>query len=57
MGNPQTKLGQQMKFIQRLTGIPAPGTEQYEALNKAGDYEEVKKAFELFCFGGSDDLK
>ncbi|CAL6111876.1 Conserved_hypothetical protein [Hexamita inflata] len=57
MENPQTKLGQQMKFIQRLTGIPAPGTEQYEALNKAGDYEEVKKAFELFCFGGSDDLK
>ncbi|CAL5996509.1 Conserved_hypothetical protein [Hexamita inflata] len=57
MGNPQTKLGQQMKFIQRLTGIPAPGTEQYEALNKAGDYEIVKKAFELFCFGGSENMK
>ncbi|CAL6049664.1 Conserved_hypothetical protein [Hexamita inflata] len=53
----QPQLSQQIKFVQKLTGIPIPGTEQYESLNKANNYEIVKKAFELFCFGSSDDLK
>ncbi|CAL6101096.1 Conserved_hypothetical protein [Hexamita inflata] len=53
----QPQLSQQIKFVQKLTGIPIPGTEQYESLSKTNNYEIVKKAFELFSFGSSDDLK